>query len=1541
MTQSFQQLLVTNYGLQPSGYTGSQGAQGTAGSTAPKISAVQVTNSSYTVLDDTAVDVAGGYIQLVGTGFESGCQVLINNIPAMSTTFVSATEVRAQVPATTAGTYIVYLVNSDGGVAIRINGITFSATPTWVSGSALSGDSDVAISIQLSATGASTYSVAAGSTLPAGLTLSSSGLLSGTVTGLELETVYNFTVNATDADLQDSPRSFAITISAGDPQIRNVTALLSSSLEVLPFNDDASANNFAVSVVGDTRPNNFSPYTPGYYSNYFDGSGDYLSVAYNAALDILSGNFTVECWINHTATQYDVIASSWGQTGINSTDGWIIRTGDNNELAIDWAAFSTNTTFIATANNVIQTGRWHHVAFTRSGNTFNVWVDGVSVGTGTSAGTNSSQYRIDIGFYGNGSLGASGQSYFNGYISNLRIVKGTAVYTAAFTPATTPLTAVAGTSLLTCQSNRFIDNSTNNFAITRNGDVRIDGFDPFAIPTEFAGRGSTYFDGSTSNYLTAPAGNAFLLNGDFTVEAYAYFTNAATTYDGIFTTANGTSAPQVGVMISKESAQILNGIDNSSGFSYTAPINQWNHIAFVRSGTTIACWLNGARVGSATTTIVVSTNSPVIGKRYSVLSNNFSMNGYVCDLRVVKGTAVYNPSSTTISVPTAPLNAISGTSLLTCQTNQPVNNNTFLDSSTNNFLITRNGNPTQGSFSPYGGGWSYLNSGTGNTRLSIANNAALQFGTGDFTVEFWAYITGQHPTDSYTGILSFGGVYGTANTCLEFTMSPNGGVGVVSFTNTTANFSINLIAENSGLLFNTWHHFAVSRSGTTVRAFTDGVLKGTVTGNSTNINGTGIGAIMFQRLDSSVASTPGYISNVRALKGVALYTASFTPSTSPLQPITGTSLLTCADNRFVDDSPNNFTITRNGDVSVQKINPFGIQTAMTPVSYGAYFDGTGDYLTLSAAPVAATGTFTIECWVYVTGTAAAQSIYGQYLGGGSAAPGRWNMLWNDVANKFSFSITTSSYESSSTYSTNTWYHIAWVRDESNNLSLYVNGLRDSTTAGVSASLYTGNPIIGARNDGTTPYTGYISNFRVTNTVVYSGTTYTVPTSQLTAIAGTTVLTCQSPTFVDNSTNRFAITAAGNAIPSQINPFGYTASIKTNYTPAVFGGSMFYGTRTNSLGIPASTGVKTFAGDFTFEAWVYPTNTAITQWGFWDGRQSGQTANPMIFNIVPLASPVTGQGRLGYYNGTSHTGTGIVLYNSWSHVAWVRRGSTMTFYVNGVAGGTVTVSGTQTANATSNPIFIGSKDQAAGAEYGTVGYISDLRVNNGTAVYTSSFVPPSAPLAPVANTTLLLNGTSAAVRDASMSNNLETAGDARVTTAVVKYGTTSVFFDGTSDYLTLSNTAPIGAGDFTIEGWAWLGAIGDAYYNFYGPYPFGIRYANNGFANRLQFSYDFNTAASIYNCQIQSGNGYNQWIHMAWTRASGTNRFFFNGVQQNLGTGSGPSTFPLTSFSNSSSPPTSGVIGDGWVGYIQDFRITRGVARYTATFTPPAGAFKAK
>jgi hypothetical protein len=114
------------------------------------------------------------------------------------------------------------------------------------------------------------------------------------------------------------------------------------------------------------------------------------------------------------------------------------------------------------------------------------------------------------------------------------VVKGTAVYTSNFTPSITPLTAISGTSLLTCQSPTFVDNSTNNFTITAVGNSRPTQQNPFGITNELTNGytantvgGSAYFDG-TGDYLTVPSNTIFQITGNVTIEAYVYATSINT-----------------------------------------------------------------------------------------------------------------------------------------------------------------------------------------------------------------------------------------------------------------------------------------------------------------------------------------------------------------------------------------------------------------------------------------------------------------------------------------------------------------------------------------------------------------------------------------------------------------------------------------------------------------------------------------------------------------------------------------------------------------------------------------------------------------------------------------------------------------------------------------------------------------------------------------------------------------------------------------------------------------------------------------------------
>jgi hypothetical protein len=181
------------------------------------ISSIQITDSGGNVLDDTAVSTAGGYIKINGAQFTANSNIIIGSVVATSSTYVSPSVYLAQVPAQTAGSYTVYLVTSDGATATRPLGLTYSGTPAWVTGTTLTAaTSGAAYSLQLSATGATSYALNQGSSLPFSLTLASGGLISGTVT-VGTTTNYSFTVNAIDAELQDSPRTFMLQVMAPLP----------------------------------------------------------------------------------------------------------------------------------------------------------------------------------------------------------------------------------------------------------------------------------------------------------------------------------------------------------------------------------------------------------------------------------------------------------------------------------------------------------------------------------------------------------------------------------------------------------------------------------------------------------------------------------------------------------------------------------------------------------------------------------------------------------------------------------------------------------------------------------------------------------------------------------------------------------------------------------------------------------------------------------------------------------------------------------------------------------------------------------------------------------------------------------------------------------------------------------------------------------------------------------------------------------------------------------------------------------------------------
>lgn len=634
------------------------------------------------------------------------------------------------------------------------------------------------------------------------------------------------------------------------------------------------------------------------------------------------------------------------------------------------------------------------------------------------------------------------------------------------------------------------------------------------------------------------------------------------------------------------------------------------------------------------------------------------------------------------------------------------------------------------------------------------------------------------------------------------------------------------------------------------------------------------------------------------------------------------------NNTFLDSSTNNFTITRNGNTTQGTFTPYGS-------NWSNYFDGSS-FLTFpyTSNYEWTASDFTVEAWVFPTSLTNwsynnAGYLHSTMIGNHSATgvQDTWSFgpLSDGRVGFYYYSGGQQAVYSTATISANQWSHVAMTKTSSG-ITIFVNGV------GTTATAVTGTPatdnygmVIGKSNN--TTLNGYVSNVRIVKgTAVYSGTSYTVPTAPLTAITNTQFLSCQSNRFIDNSTNAATITVNGSPSVQRFSPFSPT----TAYSTSVIGGSGYFDGSGDYLDAGTNAAFAVGTGDFTIELWVYPTAFSGTYTGYFTTRTGGQG-----FDIQILNSSAT--LMLGNNSGAVISANNVLSLNTWQHICAVRSGSTNSLYVNG----TRVATGTDSTNFTDN----GAKVCSSGPSGGNngVGYISNVRLVKGTAVYSpssSTLTVPTAPLSAVSGTSLLLSYTNAGILDNAMMNDLETVGNAQISTSVKKYGTGSMYFDGTGDYLVNPYTPNnvLGSGDFTVEMWLYKNA-NVAYMCAAGTMdasaPYNTKwqlFADSPAGTKIQWWSD--TSVVISTSTLSTGT----WYHVAVTRASGTTRIFINGTLE--ASASDTRNYSAANQLWVGQVPEN-VSARAWNGYIDDLRITKGYARYTANFTAPTAAFADK
>ena len=653
-----------------------------------------------------------------------------------------------------------------------------------------------------------------------------------------------------------SSQNSQVSGAAADPYFNQTTLLLHGDGTNGAQNNtflDSSTNNFTITRNGNTTQGTFTPFSQaaGYWANYFDGTGDYLTLNGGTPLTFGAGDFTIEFWV-----YFSVIPGSGGLTILvdfrpASTQGLyptIYIDGTSKALR-----YFTNSADRISGSTALSVSTWYHVAVVRSGTNTKMFLNGTQEG---STYTDSNSYICGAS---RPSIATSGYSInlyvLDGYISNLRALKGTAQYTATFTPPIAPLTAITNTSLLTCQSSRFVDNSTNNFTLTANGNVAVQPFSPFAPTSAYStaiNGGSGYFDGA-GDYLTFPQQT---YSSDFTIELWVYQTDASGAYIPIVCSESG--AYNFPLILDYNGTGYIGGyFQGGTPFGDTGvkvfEKNTWTHIAVSRSGSSIKYFVNGVLVLTLT-----GTPTLLVDKIGGYQASSYLLKGYISNLRITN-TAVYTAAFTP---PTAPLTAISGTSLLTNFTNAGI-----FDNAMKNDLETIGNAQISTSVVKYGTGSMYFD-GTGDY-LTAPQSTLYDFGTGDFTVEFWTYMNATADTTFISKFIS--GAYAwlvqyISGTGLRFYWGNNG---------TLDSFVVGSWSPSTS----TWYHVAVTRASGTLRLFIDGTQVGTTTNSSsyTSVTNLSIG----RNADAGgIQYLNGYIDDIRITKGVARYTAAFTPPTA-------------------------------------------------------------------------------------------------------------------------------------------------------------------------------------------------------------------------------------------------------------------------------------------------------------------------------------------------------------------------------------------------------------------------------------------------------------------------------------------------------------------------------------------------------------------------------------------------------------------------------------------------------------------------------------
>jgi len=409
---------------------------------------------------------------------------------------------------------------------------------------------------------------------------------------------------------------------------------------------------------------------------------DSLQIAANSDFDFGTGDFTVEWWqyIKDEPDEYQTVLSINYATNPNLA----IQSASNAGVVAQKVYVNgSSVTFTEESNAPLST--WVHYALVRNGsglNNLKIYRDGVQTGQGTYTGDIGSSSSINyIGGHPNVASGVDVQ----GFISNLRIVKGTALYTSNFKPSMRELEVVPGTVLLACQSKTDASLEKTGKTITVNGTAVASELTPGILtPVVKSGGGSAITGsvefGGTFDHMTITENNDFDFGADdFTMEYWYNEGNDARTERRVLYCYDSNQAFMIGHTNDNGGQLFFSAHDSGNNFlsggivrtasnsNPTGKRNYWRHVAACREGATFRIFIDGVLQNTAnfgTTAIRGDQNTLYIGKDPQNNPTLRHFRGFISNLRIVKGTALYTDD---FIPPTRELKRVPGTVLLCCQ----------------------------------------------------------------------------------------------------------------------------------------------------------------------------------------------------------------------------------------------------------------------------------------------------------------------------------------------------------------------------------------------------------------------------------------------------------------------------------------------------------------------------------------------------------------------------------------------------------------------------------------------------------------------------------------------------------------------------------------------------------------------------------------------------------------------------------------------------------------------------------------------------------